>query len=163
MLLFSNCVFSHSINFKNLTQSNKSDFKYFWIEFRQAVINNDTNKIVEMSHIPLKIRGEMNGDIIICKNKEDFMIFFKKFLFHQSFFVDGKFMTNFEYINNTDSIPISVLSKDPDKWKRVEDLVFEKIDDVWKLTLFYFPYNHYNDGKESVNSGSAHETENIAR
>jgi len=74
-----------SENISNLTTEstkeivNKS-FHEFWKVFRNAVIENDTNKLVQLTRFPLETRGPHDNDPIVKYDRKDFARVFQKYL-----------------------------------------------------------------------------------
>jgi hypothetical protein len=114
-------------------------FKVFWTEFREAVIKNDTMKLTNLTHFPLKVRGERDEDSVIYLPINNFISYYKKFLLNTSFFVSGRHITNFDYIRNTEIPEKATLFQETQTWKRIGDLEFEKIKNKWGLALLYCP------------------------
>jgi len=72
-------------NISNLTTEtirdtiNKS-FQDFWVIFRNAVIENDTIKLVQLTKFPLETRGPQDSDPIVKYDSKNFIIVFQKYL-----------------------------------------------------------------------------------
>ena len=124
---------------KNLNHSNDKSFKVFWVEFREAVIKDDTAKLITLAHFPLKVHGNQDEDSIIYLSTNNFIACYKKFLLTSSFFENNRYITNFEYITNNEIAERAFIFQETATWKRVGDLEFEKIKNQWRLTLFYCP------------------------
>jgi hypothetical protein len=131
----------------NLNQCKEKSFKVFWIEFREAVLKNDTTQLINLTHFPLKIHGELDEDSILLIHENSFFSFFKKFLLRKSYFPDGetnfndiKSITHYDYIISIEIPENAGIFQETESWQRVGDLEFEKINNEWKLALVYFPY-----------------------
>ncbi len=140
-LFLSNCVLCNPLmaQLENINHSSDNSFKVFWDDFRESVIKNDTTKLTNLIHFPLKIRGERDEDSVICLHVNNYISYYKKFLTASSFFVKGKYITNFEYINSTEMPEKATIFQETETWKRIGDLEFEKINNKWGLTLLYCP------------------------
>lgn len=121
-----------TIETKRATDSTEV-FIAFWQTLRHAIINNDTNTIIESTIFPIETRGPMDSDPIIKYERKDFVKVFSAFLKQQE--NEGTEMDNIKkteqpdmtYFNNTEV--------------RVGDLVFNNADGKWKLTFAYLlPY-----------------------
>jgi uncharacterized membrane protein YvbJ len=57
-----------------------SDPNQFWKSFRQAVLDNDMDKIIALTYFPFKVRGPTDSDPIMQYNKNKFPIIYKKLI-----------------------------------------------------------------------------------
>jgi hypothetical protein len=115
----------------------ENDFKAFWNEFRKAVIQEDTLKLIELTNFPLKSHGMLDEDPQIIITKEKYFFYLNKYL-HESTGMSFEKETNLDYIKRN-----AVLEKNRNcnmkkKWCRIANLEFEKIGLTWKLSLIYF-------------------------
>jgi hypothetical protein len=140
-LVLSSCFLHNPImaQSENVNYSSDKSFNIFWADFREAVIKNDTTKLTNLTHFPLKVRGERDEDSVIYLRINNFIFYYKKFLLNSSFLVKGIYITNFEYIRNTEMPEKATLFQETKTWKRVGDLEFEKINNKWGLALLYCP------------------------
>lgn len=119
---------------------NKS-FQEFWVGFRNAVIENDTNKLIQSTKFPLETRGTLDSDPIVKYDKKDFVRVIQKYLKQDTGLgIDNE--TEFDLIKKLDvynkndsqyNVPI-------ENWVRVGDFEFKKEGKEWKL---YFAFLNY--------------------
>jgi hypothetical protein len=69
LLFFTGCKLFNPImaQSENLNHSDDKSFEIFWIEFREAVIKNDTAKLITLTHFPLRVHGDLDEDSVIYK------------------------------------------------------------------------------------------------
>jgi hypothetical protein len=67
---------------RSLFKSNadSSDFQTFWGQFREAVLTNDTSKIISWTKLPIEAKGVLDSDPIIKYGQNEFTRIFKDFL-----------------------------------------------------------------------------------
>jgi|WetSurMetagenome_2_1015567.scaffolds.fasta_scaffold01748_8 hypothetical protein len=118
------------------------EFDIFWKKFRQAVIDNDTNKLKTYTIFPFKTRGLYDSDPVVKVHESNFIEVFAAFLISQA---DSRNQKNqLEIIKEITKIetlqygPYTIVNN----WARVGDLEFKKAGKQWKL---YFAF--YNDRK----------------
>jgi hypothetical protein len=58
----------------------------FWSEFRQAVLDNDRDKIVSMTNFPFEVRGPEDSDPVKRYENKDFPAIFGQLVAQQVFF-----------------------------------------------------------------------------
>ena len=138
-LVLSSCFLFNPImaQTENLNLESEKCFNIFWTEFREAVIKCDTTKLVILIHFPLKVSGERDEDSVMYLRKDNFIPYYRKFLLNTSFFIEGRYITNFEYIRITKTPKKATIFQETETWKRIGDLEFEKIKNKWGLTLIY--------------------------
>ena len=141
LLFLSSCILHNPTTVQSEILNNSVDksFNIFWVEFRKAVIKNDTAKLITLTHFPLKVHGDRDEDSLIYLNANNFISFYKKFLLRSTFMVKDSLITNFDYITNTEVAAKASLFQETESWKRVGDLEFEKIKNKWGLALLYYP------------------------
>ena len=109
------------------------DFFTFWKDFRNAVIDSDSIKIISMTTFPFQTRGPLDDDRIVKYDNGKFIHVFNAFLNQW----------NGQGLNDTtelDDIKKVVTPNKNDIQKdiaRVGDLVFNKNAKGWKLVLAY--------------------------
>jgi hypothetical protein len=119
-------------------QESASTPQRFWTEFRQAVLTNDSRKLVGMTHFPLEVRGVDDSQPAIQYKKEQFETIFKKILEQPVVAMEGeKVMTNTtkDIIGSTKSVT-KAHTMTADSF-RVDQLVFELRNGQWKLVRAY--------------------------
>jgi hypothetical protein len=119
-----------------------NNFPGFWNDFRLAVMENDTNKIIELTLFPFKTRGPMDSDPVVMYTKREFFKVFKGYLNQKQYLLnDSISITNLNEIERT---------KFPDEryitsnWARVGNLEFIKKNEKWTLNLAYLEYPTIN-------------------
>ena len=129
-------VRGQTTNTKVVSDTLESSFLKFWQTFRQAVIDNDTNKIISLTIFPFKTRGEMDSDPIIKYDRKKFAKVFHAYLYQSSGDIDG---TEFDEIKKT----VTPDKKDIyNEQARIGDLEFKVINRQWRLA---FAYLHIQD------------------
>ena len=109
------------------------DFISFWQTFRKAVINNDTTKIIELTHLPIQTRGPLDDDTVIEYNKKQFIYAFNTYLSQW----------NGQDLNGTTELSDIKKAEIPKKTDvngdeaRVGDLVFNRSEKKWRLVFAY--------------------------
>jgi hypothetical protein len=109
-------------------------FIKYWLDFRQAVLNSDTNKLITLSRFPIQTRGTFDGDPIIEYSKQEFVKVFNLFL--KKWIGDGSSTTPYDIIKLT-KIPAEEISHNQ---IRIGDMVFFLTNKKWKLQFLYFEY-----------------------
>ncbi|MHC1705037.1 MAG: hypothetical protein AB9846_14095 [Tenuifilaceae bacterium] len=116
---------------------NKS-FQEFWIVFRNAVIENDTNKLVQLTKFPLETRGPLDSDPLVKYEREQFMKVFNAYLEQTTSWIkDVSFISSLEEIKR---IPEPDKRYIQNKWARVGNLEFIKENGLWLLGFAYLEY-----------------------
>ncbi len=121
----------------NQNNIKSNDFRQYWKEFSDVVKKNDTNKMKLFINIPLTILGMEDTDPqFFLKDNEIIKTF--NYLLDNSGYYDYK--KDFSYSNrellmsNLDSVNGFKQSSDV---QRIEDLVFTKTKEGWKLEIIY--------------------------
>jgi hypothetical protein len=115
-------------------------FIEFWQTLRQAIINNDTNKIIASTAFPFETRGPQDSDPIINYERKNFIRMFTAFLKQPGYLetelddIKKTLQPDTTYINNT--------------WARVGDLEFNNRNGQWKLTFAYLMPGTINELKK---------------
>jgi len=127
-------------NQKSVSKNDQtSDFKLFWKEFRQAAIDSDSVRLMNMTQFPLKTHGDQDEDPKIDIDKNSFYKVFNIYLERKTVYYNGVFQKNVDEIRRT----LEPKKNDGnEKWMRIGDLTFNKIDNSWKLTLIYIDTNN---------------------
>ncbi len=117
-----------------------SSAQAFWSEFRQAVIENNYQKLISQTQFPLAVHGE--ADFIPVKKitKDNFKAVFEKVLAQEEVKYnpqDGSTssQTIRDVVINTIKLPANKIM--PDDTLRISDLVFEYKNNSWKLVQTY--------------------------
>lgn len=110
------------------------DIQEFWVEFRRAILNQDSSQVLAMTVFPFKARGPLDDDPVTYYDRSGFYKVFQSFLSQW----DGlslRSLTELDAIKAT----VAVDKEDVDgNHARVGNLVFEK-DALagWRLTFAY--------------------------
>ena len=126
---------SSTIEIKSLSDTLGNSFQKFWLTFREAVIENDTLEIAELTRFPFETRGEMDSDPIVKYDRTNFFKVFKAYLGQEIYWnEDEGFISSLEEIKRRTFIDSANVHEN---WTRVGHLEFEKIDGNWKLVFAY--------------------------
>jgi hypothetical protein len=107
------------------------NFQKFWSDFREAVINNDTSKIISYTKLPIRTRGPQDSDPIIKYGRKRFIPVFKEFLERPTGInVNDLNERQIDLIRKTKTITLDDY--------RIGDMEFECINGEWKLVLIYY-------------------------
>jgi hypothetical protein len=113
------------------------DFQNYWNDFREAVINSDSMKLLTMTSFPLKSHGVSDNDPRILISNNNFYYYFKICL-NEDTGMSINSESNLDFIKKTDKIiDYKFYTKNID-WQRINAMEFQKIKNSWKLTLIYF-------------------------
>jgi hypothetical protein len=126
-----------NLRLDNEASNNMSDkdFQQFWLTFRQAVISNDTNKIIAMTILPFETRGEMDSDPIVKYCRNNFFKAFRAYLGQSTYWKsDESFISSFEEIKRITNPDSTYIQGD---WARVGNLEFKNKDGHWRLAFAY--------------------------
>ena len=135
-----NSATSHADNSKTIVEE---DFQLFWNAFRQAILDNDSVRLVEMTNFPLKSHGILDGDPQPLITKVNYNYFLHKCLNEQTGMTTNN-ETNLDYIKMTNNLADDRYNTIETDWCRVTSFEFQKIEHNWKLTLIYFDTNENN-------------------
>ena len=116
---------------ESLEPNNVINFQSFWNKYKEAIINNDSVSLINMTNFPLKARGFEDIDPQIDISKK---VFFKVFNIFLKTDVND---LNIDVIKNTTDVTKSVGYNEVDEMQRVGDMEFNKIGNTWKLSLIY--------------------------
>jgi hypothetical protein len=134
---------------KNQSELDKgiSEFKLFWDEFRKAVLESDSTKLIQMTHFPLKTHGDQDEDPQIDLTSDDFKKVFQIYLNRKTVYFNGTYERNLDYIKRTVE---EEKNSNPalESWRRMGDMEFEKINGNWQLTLIYLDTNELKASKQ---------------
>lgn len=122
---------------ENETSQSISDksFQQFWLDFRQAVISNDTNKIIKMTILPFETRGEMDSDPIVKYDRSNFFKAFRAYLGQSTYWEsDESFISSLEEIKRITDPDTNYIQGN---WARVGNLEFKNKDGHWRLVFAY--------------------------
>jgi hypothetical protein len=125
----------------SVKESFDNQFFKFWKMFRKAVLENDTNKILNLTNFPFETRGPLDIDPIIKVEKLNFLNIFNKYL-KQSSGMQVEYESQLETIrkNQGASKKQNKYFSIQDKWSRAGDLEFRFINGKWKLSFAYLDY-----------------------
>lgn len=108
-------------------------FPEFWRKFRIAVLNSDSIQLNAMTTFSFRTHGPLDDDPMVEYKKEKFATVFQAFLKQTS-------GLNLEGGTELEEIKKATKPKEKDvdgNYARVGDLVFNKNNEGWKLTLAY--------------------------
>lgn len=137
----------------SVKESFDNQFFKFWKMFRKAVLENDTNKILNLTNFPFETRGPLDIDPIIKVEKLNFLNIFNKYL-KQSSGMQVEYESQLETIrkNQGASKKQNKYFSIQDKWSRAGDLEFRCIKGKWKLSFAYLDYETIEElDKEELN------------
>ena len=117
----------------NILDTSDEDFISFWQAFRKAVINNDTTKIIELTHLPFKTRGPLDDDPVIEYNKKQFIYAFNAYLSQWS----GEDLNGTTELYDIKKAEIPKKTDVHGDEARVGDLVFNRSEKKWRLVFAY--------------------------
>lgn len=110
----------------------------FWSEFRQAVLAQNNQKLIEMTQFPLEVLGVDDSQPSVQYGKEQFEVVFNKILEQPVIFFEGDVVvtrTTKEIVHETTAIiQDHFMTKES---FRVDQLVFELKDKQWRLVRAY--------------------------
>lgn len=107
------------------------DFNEFLRKFQIAVVENDTTALKTMTKFPLETRRDLDSDPIIKYNEKEFIGVFTDFLKRPSGNIENFKETQFDVLKSTCDL-------EPNQGHRIGDIVFEKVDNNWKLAFIYY-------------------------
>lgn len=122
---------NESIAKEYIKPKNAISFQFFWNQFKEATINNDSASLLNMTKFPLKARGFEDIDPQIDINKKNFLKVFNIFLK-----TDVNDL-NIDIVKNTTDVTKTVGYNEADEMQRVGDMEFNKTGITWKLSLIY--------------------------
>jgi len=145
-----NCLIDNHLQdtTKILEYKNNKSFNDFWVEFRKAILDQDTSEIIKNCIFPLETKGPMDEDSIIKFSKNQFDKLFYGYLNQLSGLNPDDFNeTELDYISNTPDIFAQHLNKfsmfQADTKARIGGMVFKNINGFWYLYFLYLEYSTY--------------------
>ena len=129
-----------SVKKTDLVDFEKTDttFEFFWNNFQKAVINNDLQTLIKLSHFPIETRGPQDEDEIVKYDESEFNIVFQTFLKENT----APDLTELDLIKKLEKFD-SKNKRDFSVYKdeaRVGEMEFKKINGHWKLRFLYLYY-----------------------
>jgi hypothetical protein len=118
-------------------------FIKYWTDFRQAVLNADTNKLITLTDFPLQARGSFDSDPVIEYSKQQFSRVFNFFL--EQSVGDGTGSTEFDKIKSQEAPK----EKGIHDQIRIGGMIFFLTDKKWKLGFLYLDYDTIDSIKMS--------------
>jgi hypothetical protein len=137
---------STSSDFNKKVQNTKyenlknQEFENYWKEFHLSISENNFDLLEELVSFPIIINGFEDTDPIILIKKDSFKLIFDKFLSQPLLFYNDDFISHKQFIESTPDIIFLKEYKEynkNDNWIRIENLVFEKNENVWELKEIY--------------------------
>jgi hypothetical protein len=114
-----------------------SDFQGFWGQFREAVLTNDTVKIISLTKLPIETRDVLDSDPIIKYGKKDFVKIFSDFLKTPTGTTPDLSERQIDLIIKTEKLDSRTI-----QYQRIGDMEFGLVDGQWRLVFIY-----YGDGE----------------
>lgn len=111
-----------------------SRFATFWAEFRQAVINNDKNKINVLTYFPFEVRGVDDNDVIQLLDERMFNNIYERLVVQMLYLPTGDQIVAKpmrELIYETKSISQEDMGND--KTIRFQQFEFERKNGQWRF------------------------------
>jgi hypothetical protein len=127
------------------TDTSLDSFPQFWHVFRKAIIENDTNKIIEMTTFPFETRGPMDNDKVVTFSKNGFTKVLNAYLKENIYSNSTTISTNLDLIIKTETPDKQYIT---DTWARVGKLEFHNKKGQWFLKLIYLEYPTINNLKK---------------
>lgn len=121
-------------------QFNKDEyFHLFYPKFREAVLTYNDDSLIKFTNFPIELRGNLDDDPVLKLIKNKFIPFFKISINQISAYNPNtdNVCSTFHLFREVNDIKNSENFNFLDSTQRFGNLVFEKIDKVWKLTAFY--------------------------
>ncbi len=112
-------------------------FPSFWLSFYQNIVDKNYSALIKKTIFPLKAKGELDYDSIDQYEKKDFKKIFSEFLTVE---VLKSRQVRYDRIIEFKAAPYVAKT---DSTIRIEDMVFQKIDNNWFLTLIYDGHSKY--------------------
>ncbi len=97
-------------------------FSAFWDNFRAAILNQDTIKIIATTHFPFQTRGELDSDPVIEYSKDEFPFVLQTYLQQQEYTALNE-QSEFELIKATTDVRKEQQTGD---WVRIGDMEFKE-------------------------------------
>lgn len=119
------------------------NFNSFWTEFRNSALEMDTNTLFRSVNFPLEVIGREDNDPKFKISKDKFRLVFAEFL---------NTKTEMDYDDNRNFLNVTIKAENysgylPDgtTFQRMNDMIFEKKDNKWKLTYIYLDSKELKD------------------
>lgn len=110
----------------------------FWADFRQAVLDNDKDKIASMTHFPFEVRGPDDSDPVKHYDRTGFLAIYERLVVQRIYLASaGQFVSKSmrELIGGKSEItPGDFLTKNVIRFQQFE---FERIKGRWRFTRAY--------------------------
>jgi hypothetical protein len=111
------------------------DIQAFWTEFRQAIKNNDKDKVAAMTRFPFKTRGQTDSDPVKTHNKVSFLKIWDKLMqADPGLGPDADTMRRFVERKPTITSEASASEKGS---ARVGNFVFDRVQGKWLFTMAF--------------------------
>jgi hypothetical protein len=111
------------------------DIQPFWTEFRQAIKNNDKDKIAAMTRFPFKTRGQTDSDPVTTHSRVSFLKIWNK-LMQADPGVDPEADTMRKFVERKPTIAGEALASEKG-YARVGNFVFERVQGKWLFTMAF--------------------------
>lgn len=127
---------------KKEVQFNKDEyFHLFYPKFREAVLTYNDDSLIKFSNFPVEVQGHLDDDPVLKLDKDEFLPIFKASINDLTEVDLNKneieMYSTYQLFRETNDILEFKNFNSLDEYQRFGNLVFEKIDKVWKLTTFY--------------------------
>ncbi|MBU0699826.1 hypothetical protein KKE26_00780 [bacterium] len=124
------------------TQKN-SDIDQYWSTFRQAVLDNNRNKVICMTRFPFEVRGPDDSDPVKHYSRKEFLVIYGRLLAQSELLPSGekdvwkwKSMRRL-IIENNKIPPEDRLSPDFIRFYQFHQFEFQRIKGRWFFTRAY--------------------------
>lgn len=116
------------------------DLQPFWDQFRQAVENNDKNKVTDLTQFPLETRGPNDSDPVISVSRDEFVTeIYDKAMdqFQDSVVVGGKRIDKNLREAILEKSTLSAKDQQSADFAFILSMQFKRIGGIWKLSRIY--------------------------
>ena len=116
-----------------------SDPHLFWKTFRQAVVDNDINTVMKLTHFPLKVRGVDDSDPVLLYGQNDFKKIYNKLVNQEVLLPSGDKIvskTMYQLIKEKKDITAKDYNTPDCIW--IYEFKFHRLKGQWLFTWAYF-------------------------
>jgi hypothetical protein len=118
-------------------QEKDDSFNNFWSSFQTAIISQDYKALAAKTNFPLKAKGVLDYDTTDKYPKKDFERIFSKFL---NSIISSDSTTRLNVLSN---YKLSGDQNEKYGSVRIDNMIFERVNGKWKLTLIYDGHSKY--------------------
>lgn len=123
------------------------EFEIYWEEFHFYILKNKFDLLEELVFFPIVVNGYEDLDPIHYIKRDSFEITFNKFLTAPLLFYNEDFISHKKFIEITPDVKFLDEYKEykkTDNWIRIQNMVFERNNKVWKLKEIYMDTKNWN-------------------